>query len=182
MSPRTVRAGTALFDGLGWLCRGIEVVFAAATVTLLAAILAINTLEIVSRTFLSVSFRWIYETNLLLASWMYFLGIYLGYRRGGDITVMGALAVLPDGWRDGYVRILHVVTGAIFLVVAWYAWTLVELQWPFRTPGARIPRAAFTIPLLLGLVAVGLDVLRRAADPRLPAVASDAPDAAGGET
>jgi len=176
------RAGIHLLDRLGLLCARLEQFFAAGTMLILAAILAINTLEIVSRTFFSVSFQWIYEVNLLLASWMYFLGIFLVYRRSGDITVMGVLSILPNRWRDRYVRILHIVSGAVFLVVAWYAWTLVELQWPFRTPGVRIPRAAFTIPLLVGLVAVAFDVLRRAADFRIAAAPTRAPDVPGGET
>lgn len=55
-----------------------RIVVRAATgvsVAALSLIVLINVLEIVSRTVFHVSFAWIYETNLLLAAWTYFLGI-----------------------------------------------------------------------------------------------------------
>src|SRR5688572_22403999 len=134
----------------------------AVTVGILIVILGINTLEIVSRTFLSFSFQWIYEMNLLLGAWMYFLGIFLVYRRGGDITMVGLTNLVPPAAANVIARGIHFLTGAVFLVVAWYSWKLIELQWPFRTPGAGIPRAAYTMPLLIGMLAVSFEMLRQA--------------------
>jgi TRAP-type C4-dicarboxylate transport system permease small subunit len=148
------------------VCLALERIVAAAAVALLAVITLMNALEIVSRSFFDYSFQWIYETNLLLASWMYFLGIYLVYRRSGDIAMVGLRSVLPASARGVYDRTIHVVTGAVFIAVAWYAFTLIELQWPFRTPGVGFPRAAFTVPLLIGVGAIGVDALRRGFGPQ----------------
>jgi TRAP-type C4-dicarboxylate transport system permease small subunit len=147
------------------VCRALERVVARITVGLLAVITLINALEIVCRSFFDYSFQWIYETNLMLASWMYFLGIYLVYRRSGDIAMGGLRSALPTRGHGLYDRIVHLVTGAVFIVVAWYTVTLIELQWPFRTPGVGFPRAAFTLPLLIGVVAIGVDSLRRGFGP-----------------
>lgn len=144
-------------------CALLERLFAAATVLLLAAIMAINGLEIAGRSLLSLSLSWIHETNLLLASWMYFLGIYLVYRRGGDIAMVGLVQLLPQRARGPWRRLLRLVTAAVFLLVGWQAVLLIELQWPFRTLGVGYRRAAFTLPLALGAVAVGLESLRAAA-------------------
>ena len=69
------------------------------SVAALALIVLINVLEIVSRTFFHVSFAWIYETNLLLAAWTYFLGIVPVYARNGDVSVVGLKQLLPSGAR-----------------------------------------------------------------------------------
>jgi TRAP-type C4-dicarboxylate transport system permease small subunit len=138
------------------------VAVSGVTVGILVVILGINSLEIVSRTFLSFSFQWIYETNLLLGAWMYFLGIFLVYRRGGDITMVGLANLVSPAVANVIARTIRALTGAVFLVVAWYSWKLIELQWPFRTPGVGIPRAAYTLPLLIGMIAVSLEMLRQA--------------------
>lgn len=156
-------------------CARIERLFAAATILALAAIMAINGLEIAGRSLLSLSLSWIHETNLLLASWMYFLGIFLVYRRGGDIAMVGLVQLLPLRVRGPWLRLLRLATAAAFLVVGWHAVRLIELQWPFRTLGVGYRRAAFTLPLALGAAAVGLESLRAAAF----APAGDAPAATG---
>jgi TRAP-type C4-dicarboxylate transport system permease small subunit len=84
------------------------------------------------------------------------------YHRGGDITMVGLTNLLPPAGADVVARAIRVLTGAVFLVVAWYSWKLVQLQWPFRTPGAGIPRAAYSMPLLIGVLAVSLEMLRQA--------------------
>ena len=149
--------------------KGLDVASAAivrvleiAAVAVLGAILAINTLEIVCRTGLDTSFQWIYEVNLLLACWLYFLGIVPVYARGGDITLRGYEWLLHGRSRDIYRGVIEIVTAGTFAVIAWYAWTLIELQLPFRTPGMRIPNALFTAPLLIGLIGLALVSLRRA--------------------
>src|SRR6185369_6206606 len=122
------------------------------SVAALSLIVLINVLEIVSRTFFHVSFAWIYETNLLLAAWTYFLGIVPVYARNGDVSVVGLRQLLPQGARLSFDRSIYIVSTLTFAIAAWFTWELIELQLPFRTPGSGLPNAAFTAPLLLGLI------------------------------
>lgn len=143
---------------------GLDHAIGAAAVVVLTVILGSNTLEIVARTAFDHSFSWILETNLLLASWLYFLGIVPVYGRGGDITLLGYERVLRGRARTVYRVILEIVTALTFGTIAWFAWQLVELQMPFRSPGMHIPNALFTAPLLIGVVALTLVAIRRALD------------------
>ncbi len=144
------------------VCRRIAEVAAAA---ILVVIFVINGLEICARsTYFNHSFDWIYEVNLLLGAWLYFLGIVPVYYRGGDVTLRGYETVLTGRAREIYRAILELVTATAFGVLAWFAWILIELQLPFRTPGMRIPNALFTAPVFLGLCAIALTGVRRALD------------------
>lgn len=124
----------------------------AISVAALASIVLINVLEIVSRTLFDRSFAWIYETNLLLAAWSYFLGIVPVYARNGDVSVVGLKQLLPLRSRATFERVIHAVSLVTFAIAAWFAGALVELQLPYRTPGSGLPNAAYTAPLLLGLI------------------------------
>lgn len=138
-----------------WLRTTDRIVVPGATAiaaAALAVIILINGLEIVSRTFFHVSYAWIYETNLLLAAWSYFLGIIPVYARNGDVSVVGLKQLLPLRAHAGFDRALQLVSMVTFAIAAWFAWELILLQLPFRTPGSGLPNAAFTAPLLLGLI------------------------------
>src|SRR3954467_8058223 len=74
------------------------------SVAALMAIVLINVLEIVSRAFFHVSYAWIYETNLLLAAWTYFLGIVPVYARNGDVSVVGLRQLLPRSKQAAFDR------------------------------------------------------------------------------
>ena len=130
-------------------------------VAALAAIVLINVLEIVSRTVFHVSFAWIYETNLLLAAWTYFLGIVPVYARNGDVSLVGLRMLLPRDKQAVFDRAVHVVCTVTFAITAWFTWELIELQLPFRTPGSGLPNAAFTAPLLLGLAGLIVVLLNK---------------------
>src|SRR5256885_17240269 len=104
--------------------RGAIVVSVAA----LSLIVLINVLEIVSRTFFHVSYSWIYESNLLLAAWTYFLGIVPVYARNGDVSVVGLRLLLPRHKQATFNRVIHVICTVTFAIVAWFTWELIELQ------------------------------------------------------
>jgi TRAP-type C4-dicarboxylate transport system permease small subunit len=135
----------------------------AVSVAALALIVLLNAVEIVSRTFFHVSFAWIYETNLLLAAWTYFLGIVPVYARSGDVSVVGLKQLLSHGARATFERAIHVISTLTFATAAWFTFELIELQLPFRTPGSGLPNAAFTAPLLLGLVGLIVVLLNKLA-------------------
>ena len=54
---------------------------------LLAVLVANNVIEMAARGFWHTSIGWVFEVNLLLAIWLYFLGIFQVYFRRGDISV-----------------------------------------------------------------------------------------------
>lgn len=144
-----------------YFCDRLSAAATAVCILILAGLIVINSLEITLRSFFHISFSWIYETNTLLASWLYFLGIVVVYHHARDISVTFVTDALPPRARAIYRRAIQLVSGAVFLASAWYAWRLIQLQWPFRTPGVGYPRAAFTIPLFVGLVLISLECFRR---------------------
>jgi len=156
------------------LCERLSTLIMIVCVLILSSLIAINALEITLRSFFSTSLSWIFETNTLLASWLYFLGIAIIYHKGKDITVTAVQERLPSSLQRLYGRAMQLITAAVYIGCAWYAWRLIELQWPFRTPGVGYPRAAFTLPLLIGLAVVALECLRRVLDPQEPAPAASA--------
>src|SRR5262249_35770552 len=133
-----------------------------ASTLILVAILTANVAEIGARTLFHTSYAWIFEVNLLLASWLYFLGIVAVYDRSGDITLHGYEQVLRGTALRAYRIALELVIALTFAIIAWFAWTLIVLQLPFRSAGVGIPNAAYTAPLLIGLVGMVLIALRRA--------------------
>lgn len=156
----------------GLLRRTDRFVVCGATVVSVAAlalIVLLNALEIVSRTFFHLSFAWIYETNLLLAAWTYFLGIVPVYARNGDVSVVGLKQLLPLRARVTFERVIHAVSLLTFAIAAWFAGALIELQLPYRTPGSGLPNAAFTAPLLLGLIGLIIVLANKIATREQPA-------------
>lgn len=151
------------------VCERINLAVTVVCVLLLCALILINSLEITLRSFFNTSLSWIFETNTLLAVWLYFLGIAVVYHKGKDVSVTVVQDRLPPSTRLLYGRAMQLVTAAVYLACAWYAWRLIALQWPFRTPGVGFPRAAFTVPLFIGLVLIVVECLRRVMDPRVAA-------------
>lgn len=159
----------ALTDAANKIC-------ALTTALLLAAILLINGMEILSRSVFSLSFAWTFETNLLFASWVYFIGIYQVYHRNADITVDFFTSRLPPRIRLVWATILDAATCVVLAILAWYGWQLIQLQLPFRTPGSGIPNALFTAPLVISAVLMIFAVSRRSVE-RLQSLSSGRSDA-----
>ena len=128
----------------------IDAVLESATSACLAVVLAINGAELVARNLANHSFVWAHEIDLLLANWMYFLGIVLVYRRGGDVVVGFVFDWLNPRARRFWAVVCHAISAAVFAVIAVEGWALIELQWPFRTTGLGIPNPAFSAPVAVG--------------------------------
>lgn len=122
------------------------------TSTILVVIIAINAAEIVTRSFFNFSFDWIHEINLLLANWLYFLGICLVYYRQQDITIDFVLRIFPGRLRSPFLIAINVLTVATLLVVAWYGWELLVLQANYKTMGLGLRNHWFSLPVVLGAV------------------------------
>src|SRR5262245_58570859 len=128
----------------------IDAVLDAGTMACLAIVVSINGVELVARNLANHSFVWAHEVNLLLANWMYFLGIVLVYRRGGDVVVGFVFDRLGPDARRFWAVACHVLSAAVFALIAVEGWALIELQWPFRTTGLGIPNPAFSAPVAIG--------------------------------
>jgi TRAP-type C4-dicarboxylate transport system permease small subunit len=134
---------------------------------LLAGIVCSNAAEVVLRTAFATTLNWIFEVNLLAATWIYFLGVCQVYYKRGDIAVDVLARFLPEGGRIAWSWIVDALSIATFLVIGWYGFKLMELQWPFRTPGVRLPSALYSAPVVIGAIVMTLHVIaQRASEPR----------------
>jgi TRAP-type C4-dicarboxylate transport system permease small subunit len=148
----------SLSVAVGWLGWVIDI----ATCTMLAAIVVIWGAEVVARNLFNYSLVWVQESAVLLASWIYFLGICLVYQHKGDITVDFFKSVLGIRLQHAWAVACHVVSGVVFAVVAVQAWELVKLQAPFRTSGMGLPNALFSMPVMIGSIVLVLITARDA--------------------
>lgn len=144
--------------------RHADHVLEAITSTILVAIIAINAAEIVTRSFLGASFDWIHEINLLLANWLYFLGICLVYYRQQDITIDFVLRLFKGGLRAPFLITINLLTIATLLVVVWYGWELLALQVNYKTMGLGLRNHWFTLPVVIGAAMMIAIVLRQSLD------------------
>ncbi len=144
----------------GWL----DLLLEAGTSLALAAIVTINASELAARNLANYSFVWGYEVNLLLANWCYFLGICLVYHRNVDITVNFFVDLLPAEPRRLWLVIVNAVGMAMLVVIAWYGWSLIEIQRFFRTTTLGIPQQLHTFPVVIGAVAMMVILARQTLD------------------
>jgi TRAP-type C4-dicarboxylate transport system permease small subunit len=135
---------------LGQVVTWVDHLEEALTSILLVAILVINGMEIFTRAVLASSLFWVYEVNLLLANWIYFLGICLVYYRGRDITVEFLFNRLSARTRRLYAIALNAVMIAIVAVIIFYGYRLLLVQSRTTTLGVKIPNHLFSLPVVLG--------------------------------
>lgn len=134
-----------------------------ATCLMLAAIVAIGGLELCARNIFNHSFVWAHEVTILLANWVYFLGICIVYEKRGDVTVGVVNAILRNArLRRAWSALCEIVSAAVFATIAWYGWELLKLQAPFHTTGLRIPNPAFSAPAVVGAAVLTLLSIRHA--------------------
>ncbi len=142
----------------------LDTVVAWVTGVLLSVIVLINAAEIVERTLFEQSFIWLYETNLLLANWTYFLGICLVVSQHGDITVDFVYERFGPRVRRAWLIAVNLVGMVTLGVVAWYGYELLQLQMPFRSPGFGIPNPLFSLPVVIGAVGMVVILARQSLD------------------
>ena len=136
-------------------------VCAVATAALLAALVVNNLLEMAARGLLHTSIGWVFEINLLIAIWLYFMGIYQVYYKRGDISVDALLRLAaPRAQRAVSIAVDIAIVGTL-LVIAWYSRNLMEVQWPYKTPGLRLPNPLFTAPVFIGSILMASTMTER---------------------
>ena len=135
---------------LGAATRWVDRVEEVLTSTLLVIIIVINGMEIFTRAVLNNSLFWVFEVNLLLGSWIYFIGICLVYYRRGDITVEFLFNRLPWRVQRIYLIALNVIIVAILAVIIFHGYRLLLVQARTATMGVKIPNHLFSLPVVLG--------------------------------
>lgn len=134
------------------------------TCLFLAAVVLIHGLELLARNFFNYSYVWAHEVNILLANWVYFLGICIVYHLKGDVSVTFFARALAPPYRRAWAVFCHLVSGAVFAIIAFYGWELVKLQAPYRTTGLGIPNMAFSLPVVISGVVLVVITLRHAVE------------------
>lgn len=134
------------------------------TALTLGLIVTLNAVEIAYRVFFRDSLTGLYETNLLLGTWVYFLGICPVYHRQGDITVDFLFNRLPLRLRRYAVAALHLITIGVLAVIFIYGGILIRQQLPFRTEGLGLPTLIYTLPLVISSAIVIVIALQQAVE------------------
>lgn len=128
---------------------------------LLVALVINNLMEMAARGFWNTSIGWVFEVNLLIAIWLYFVGIYQVYFRRGDISVDVIMRRASLKAQRLVAIAIDIVIVATLVMISWYAVQLILVQWPFKTPGLRLPNPMFTAPVLIGSVFMALTMFER---------------------
>lgn len=151
------------FGLLNLLTSRVVKVIDLSTCLMLAAIVVIGGLELCARNIFNHSFVWAHEVTILLANWVYFLGVCIVYEQRGDVTVGVVSALLKNTrLRRLWAAACDVISAIVFATIAWYGWELLKLQAPFHTTGLRIPNPAFSAPAVIGAVVLALLSIRHA--------------------
>lgn len=150
--------------GLGAVTAFIDRVISVIACLLLAFAIIANGLEIARRALFDYSFLWLYETNLLLSNWMYFLGMCLVYYRRQDITIDFVLFLVRGRARQLFLALINLVGATTFAAIGWYGSVLMRLQWPFRTTGSDIPTPLFTLPVVLSAGFIVIILIKQTLD------------------
>lgn len=132
-----------------------------ATSVLLATLVVTNLAEMTARGVFDTSLSWVFEVNVLLAVWLYFLAIYQVYFRRSDISVDLLVRKFPAGLRRASELVVDVAIVVVLVMLSWQAVKLILVQLPYKTPGIAIPSALFTAPVLIGSILMALTMLER---------------------
>ena len=144
--------------------RHLELAAEVVTSTLLVVIVLINGLELVGRNFFNYSFVWAHEVDLLLGTWTYFIGMTLVYAKNADISVEYFSNLLPARAHRAWLVLCNAVVLGVLVVIVWYCWILIRLQYGFRTTGLGIPNPAFSAAVLVSAVLMMTHVAHHSAE------------------
>ena len=123
----------------------------------LAIMVGINVLEIVVRVLLGHSFVWIYPTNLLLFSWMVFIGAAVVFYRKEYIIVEYFVRLLSSNYQRYVNIIVNFAVMGFFIFLLMEAPALIEMQ-AQKVQIIHIPRYFQSLPLFIGSFSVLLFV------------------------
>ena len=133
----------------------IAAVFRAAIALLLLAMLSINTVNLVSRSFFGEAFDWVFHWTILMFVWMVCLGFYVYVRANRDVVVDLIASRLPALAR----RTLAVAADMIGLVFMYMvlspASQLIAMQ-TGNMESIALPIYFQTLPLVFSATCLGV--------------------------
>ena len=154
------RLGAALGRVVVVADRVVEIV----TSLLLAFVIVINGMEIFSHSLFNYSLHWVYEINLLMANWIYYLGICMVYFKKKDIVLKLVDPWIPDSRMHVYLIAINIITMLVLSVIIYYGWVLLFVQAKTRTLGLGIPDFYFSLPVVVGSVLIILITIHQSLD------------------
>ncbi|MFN3936149.1 MAG: TRAP transporter small permease [Gemmobacter sp.] len=114
----------ALDAGLGLA----EKAFLAAANGLMILMLAINLANILSRLLFDKGIIWVFPLTAVLFVWTIFLGFYVIYRRGSDITIDILTRRLPPRLAAAIAALVAALSIGLMALILWQAQVLVPRQ------------------------------------------------------
>jgi len=156
-SSRVARVDAAL----GRVVRVADRTGEILTSLMLLAVIVFYSVEIFSRTALNTSFAWIYEANLLLVNWVYFIGICLAYHHNRDIVVDVVTKFMGEETKRLYLIGLNIVIVGVLFVVFLYAFPLILVQAETTSFILKFPTHFLSLPVLIGAVTMILIVAKQ---------------------
>jgi len=156
MKPQLLRGANAL----------MAVIRVAAGLLLIGSV-SINFVNIIGRYFFSVSLQWAEEVMLFLMVGCVFLGTGLVGWAGRQIRMDVIVSLLPGPARRAFEWFSELVTIAVSLLIAVFAWPVIHMlsQFDQRSEAANIPlvipqaMVPLGLTLMAALVAVRLIVI-----------------------
>ena len=130
----------------------LERVLMILCVILLALVVTIHAIEIFTRYFMNYSSTVSGELGLILASWMYFLGFIILFKRGEDVVMEYFFRFLPDRIGEIVDWLSHV---AIFIFLAVLVWKSIKFYIMTRMmehPFLPIKYSYTVQPILVGSI------------------------------
>ncbi len=119
-------------------------------VTMLAFMVAVDSLEIVGRGLFHRSFNWVQEVAVLAAMWVYFFAYGLIAKDEEYIRVDFFASRLGVRAQAAIAIIARLLTVAFHATVLWFALETYRFLGLFTTPVLDWPESLFVLPLLLG--------------------------------
>ncbi len=120
----------------------------------MAALIAVITLQIVSRVFFT-AVGWTEEVARFLLIWLTFLGAALAWAQGRHIAVTLIVGLLPEAARRAMQMAALAVVGAFAVALVWLGLAYIEVSSFQRSPSLRLrmSHVYIVIPLAAALIA-----------------------------
>jgi C4-dicarboxylate transporter, DctQ subunit len=111
-------------------------------VLIILGLALVSFIQVVCRYVLGFSFTWMEELGRSLAVFVAFLGASIGVRQGTHFSMeLLYERVSSDRFRHGLQVVVHALSAAVFLVVAWYGWEQV-----MKLRGFGVLTSALAVP------------------------------------
>ena len=127
----------------------IETAQLALCTVLLIAIVSNGALEIFRRFLLDSPMAWAHETNILLASWLYFLGFPIIAKHGEYIVVEYFAQYLPSTMRKFLAIAIPIFVIGFCLIVAVYGIQLQSIHRKLLVSGLPVNRNWYSLPVVI---------------------------------